>query len=89
MTPEVPENIRTSALSVYDDLYSDPALRKQFNEFMKHKPAATISEQLNEILNSSITSDDIKPFVNSKKLYKACLNEGELKLRFRLTKKDL
>jgi neprilysin len=38
-----------------------------------------LKEQLNEILNSSITSDDIRPFVNSKKLYRACLNEGELK----------
>lgn len=38
-----------------------------------------LKEQLNEILNSSITSDDIKPFANVKKLYKACLNEGELK----------
>lgn len=35
-----------------------------------------LKEQLNEILNSSITSDDIKPFVCSKKLYRACLNEG-------------
>lgn len=36
-----------------------------------------LREQLNEILNSSITSDDIAPFANSKKLFKACLNEGE------------
>lgn len=46
-----------------------------------------LKEQLNEILNSSITSDDIKPFVNSKKLYKACLNEGKLKLRISVDKK--
>lgn len=36
-----------------------------------------LKEQLKEVLNSSITGDDIGPFVNSKKLYKACLNEGE------------
>lgn len=36
-----------------------------------------LKEQLNEVLNSSITGDDIGPFVNSKKLYKACLNEGK------------
>lgn len=35
-----------------------------------------LKEQLNEILNSSITSDDIGPVINSKKLYQACLNEG-------------
>lgn len=36
-----------------------------------------LKEQLNEILNSSITSNDIEPIANSKKLFKACLNEGE------------
>lgn len=38
-----------------------------------------LKDQLNEILNTSITSDDIEPFANSKKLYKACINEGERK----------
>jgi neprilysin len=36
-----------------------------------------LKEQLNEILNSSITSDDINPFVYTKKLYRACMNEGD------------
>lgn len=33
-------------------------------------------EQLNEILNTSVTEMDIHPFVLSKRLYAACLNEG-------------
>lgn len=35
-----------------------------------------MKEQLNEVLNQTITSDDISPIVSSKKLYRACLNEG-------------
>lgn len=38
----------------------------------------TLKEQLNEILNGTISNDDIHPFVCSKKLYQACLNEGEM-----------
>lgn len=38
----------------------------------------TLKEQLNEILNSTISVDDIHPFVCSKTLYQACLNEGEM-----------
>lgn len=38
----------------------------------------TLKEQLNEILNSSISADDIHPFVCSKKIYQACINEGEM-----------
>lgn len=38
----------------------------------------TLKEQLNEILNSTISSDDIQPFICSKKLYQACLNEGKM-----------
>lgn len=37
-----------------------------------------LDEQLSEILNSSITSSDIHPFVCVKKLYKACVNEGKI-----------
>jgi predicted metalloendopeptidase len=37
-----------------------------------------LKKNLNEILNGSITGDDIGPFVNSKKLYRACVNEGEV-----------
>lgn len=36
-----------------------------------------LKEQLNEVLNRSTTHDDIGPFVSSKKLYRACLNEGD------------
>lgn len=36
-----------------------------------------LKEQLNVILNSSITDDNIGPIVNTKKLYRACINEGE------------
>lgn len=35
-----------------------------------------LKEQLNEVLNRSIASNDIEPFESSKKLYRACLNEG-------------
>ena len=37
----------------------------------------TLREQLSEILNKSITEEDIAPFVASKNLYQACLNEGD------------
>ena len=40
-----------------------------------------LKQQLNEILNTSITEDDIGPFECSKKLYRACLDEGEKLLR--------
>lgn len=33
-------------------------------------------EQLNEILNRTITDTDIQPFVLSKKFYRACIHEG-------------
>lgn len=35
-----------------------------------------IRQQLNDVLNASVTEQDIYPFVMSKKLYQACLNEG-------------
>lgn len=38
-----------------------------------------LKAQLNEILNSSISKDDIGPFKLSKKLYKACMNKGRKK----------
>lgn len=34
-------------------------------------------EQLNEILNTSVTEKDIYPFALSKRHYAACLNEGK------------
>lgn len=36
-----------------------------------------LDEQLSVILNSSLTNDDIHPSVCVKKLYKACVNEGD------------
>lgn len=41
----------------------------------------SLKEQLNDILNTTITNDDIHPFACSKKLYQACLNEGKIKIR--------
>lgn len=38
----------------------------------------TLKEQLNEILNTTISNDDIHPFACSKKIYQACMNEGEI-----------
>jgi neprilysin len=38
----------------------------------------TLKEQLNEILNTTISVDDIHPFACSKKIYQACLNEGDM-----------
>lgn len=38
----------------------------------------TLREQLIEVLSKSVTKEDISPIVASKKLYKACLDEGEL-----------
>lgn len=38
-----------------------------------------VKEQLNEILNQSIADSDIEPYKNSKKLYRACMNQGEWK----------
>lgn len=37
-----------------------------------------LKAQLNEILNCSISDDDIEPYKLSKKFYKACLNKGEM-----------
>lgn len=37
----------------------------------------TLGEQLCEVLNKSVSEEDISPFVASKKLYQACLNEGK------------
>lgn len=36
----------------------------------------TLIDQLSEVLNSSISNEDIHAIVCSKKLYKACLDEG-------------
>lgn len=35
-----------------------------------------LKEQLNEILNQTISESDIEPIKHSKKLYRACMNEG-------------
>lgn len=35
-----------------------------------------LKEQLNSILNSTISEHDIEPFRHSKKLYRACVNQG-------------
>lgn len=35
-----------------------------------------LNEELSQILNSSVKSDDIKPITYSKTLYHACMNEG-------------
>jgi len=35
-----------------------------------------LNKELSEILNSSVTSEDIQPIVYSKKLFQACMNEG-------------
>lgn len=35
-----------------------------------------LKKELNDILNSTVTSDDIEPIANSKRFFKACLNEG-------------
>lgn len=35
-----------------------------------------LKEQINSILNTSISARDIEPFKYSKKLYKACMNQG-------------
>lgn len=37
-----------------------------------------LKAQLNEILNCSISDDDIEPYKLSKKFYKACMNKGEM-----------
>lgn len=38
-----------------------------------------LKQQLNEILSQNIDeNNDIEPYKNSKKLYKACMNEGEV-----------
>jgi predicted metalloendopeptidase len=39
-----------------------------------------LKEQLNEVLSQNITDDDIEPFKHSKKLFKACINEGNKNL---------
>lgn len=36
-----------------------------------------LKEQLNEILNRTISENDTEPMKHSKKLYKACMNEGK------------
>jgi predicted metalloendopeptidase len=35
-----------------------------------------LKEQLNSVLNASIGEHDIEPFRHSKKLYRACMNQG-------------
>lgn len=36
-----------------------------------------LKQQLNEILNQTISESDIEPIKHSKKLFKACMNEGK------------
>lgn len=38
----------------------------------------SLNKKLSEVFNSSITTEDLQAYVYSKKLYKACLDEGEL-----------
>jgi hypothetical protein len=41
-----------------------------------------LKEQLNSVLNSTISERDIEPFRHSKKLYRACVNQGKNKAVF-------